>query len=63
MTITGKDSLVAGMPWSYVGHVSRPTMTVYAPKEKNTGAAVVVFLEEAIRFWRSISKAPRSVTG
>src|ERR1700694_1111656 len=26
-----------------VGHVSRPTMTVYAPKEKNTGAAVVVF--------------------
>jgi acetyl esterase/lipase len=43
MTITGKDSLVAGMPWSYVGHVSRPTMTVYAPKEKNTGAAVVVF--------------------
>jgi acetyl esterase/lipase len=37
------DSLVAGRPWIFVGHVSRPTMTVYAPKEKNTGAAVVVF--------------------
>ena len=37
------DSLVAGRPWVQVGHVSRPTMTVYAPKEKNTGAAVVVF--------------------
>ena len=26
-----------------VDNVSRPTMTVYSPKEKNTGAAVVVF--------------------
>jgi acetyl esterase/lipase len=26
-----------------VSNVSRPTMTVYSPKEKNTGAAVVVF--------------------
>ncbi len=40
---TGKDSLVAGRPWISVGNVSRPTMTVYAPKGKNTGAAVVVF--------------------
>jgi acetyl esterase/lipase len=38
-----KDPLVAGRPWIQVGYVSRPTMTVYAPKEKNTGAAVVVF--------------------
>jgi acetyl esterase/lipase len=38
-----KDPLVAGKPWIELGHVSRPTMTVYAPKEKNTGAAVVVF--------------------
>ena len=37
------DHLVAGRPWTYVGKVSRPTMTVYAPKGKNTGAAVVVF--------------------
>ena len=42
-TGTVKDPLVAGRPWVQVGHVSRPTMTVYAPKEKNTGAAVVVF--------------------
>ncbi|HST11539.1 MAG TPA: hypothetical protein VLL05_14280, partial [Terriglobales bacterium] len=26
-----------------VGKVSRPTMTVYSPTGKNTGAAVVVF--------------------
>ena len=43
VTTTGKESLVAGRPWVYVGHVSRPTMTVYSPKEGNTGAAVVVF--------------------
>ena len=35
--------LVAGRPWVYINKVSRPTMTVYAPKGKNTGAAVVVF--------------------
>lgn len=34
---------VAGKHWHYVGNVSRPTMTVYSPKGKNTGAAVVVF--------------------
>ena len=43
VTTTGKDSLVAGRPWVYVGNVSRPTMTVYSPMGKNTGAAVVVF--------------------
>jgi acetyl esterase/lipase len=40
---TGKDSLVVDRPWVSVGHVSRPTMTVYSPTGKNTGAAVVVF--------------------
>lgn len=35
--------LVAGKPWTAVEKVSRPTMTVYSPKEKNTGATVVVF--------------------
>jgi acetyl esterase/lipase len=35
--------LVAGKPWLYISNVSRPTMTVYAPKGTNTGAAVVVF--------------------
>jgi len=40
---TSKDSLVAGRPVVGVGQVSQPTMTVYSPKGKNTGAAVVVF--------------------
>jgi acetyl esterase/lipase len=35
--------LVAGRPWVYINKVSRPTMTVYSPKGKNMGAAVVVF--------------------
>ena len=40
---TDTKELVAGRPWVYVGNVSRPTMTVYSPIGKNTGAAVVVF--------------------
>jgi len=39
----GKDALVAGKPWLAVENVSQPTMTVYSPKAKNTGAAVIVF--------------------
>jgi acetyl esterase/lipase len=35
--------LVAGRPWIYINNVSRPTMTVYSPSGKNTGAAVIVF--------------------
>jgi acetyl esterase/lipase len=37
------DSLIAGKPWVEIENVSQPTMTVYSPKGKNTGAAVVVF--------------------
>lgn len=40
---TLNDHLVAGRPWTYVRNVSRPTLTVYSPTGKNTGAAVVVF--------------------
>ncbi len=40
---TVSDHPVAGRPWTYVANVSRPTMTVYSPMGKNTGAAVVVF--------------------
>ena len=40
---SGKDDLVAGKPIVEVDNVSRPTMTIYAPKGENTGAAVVVF--------------------
>src|SRR5436189_4098570 len=42
-TKTVEDNLIAGKPWVAVENVSRPTMTVYSPKEKNTGVAVVVF--------------------
>jgi acetyl esterase/lipase len=42
-TMTGKESLVAGRSWTAVEMVSRPTMTVYSPPGKNTGAAVIVF--------------------
>jgi acetyl esterase/lipase len=41
--VTPGDSLIAGRPWTVVERVSQPTMTVYPPKGKNTGAAVVVF--------------------
>ena len=34
---------VGGRPWIFVTRVSRPTLTVYSPRGKNTGAAVVVF--------------------
>lgn len=42
-TAAKAENLVAGRPWTYVGKVSSPTMTVYAPQGKNTGAAVLVF--------------------
>jgi acetyl esterase/lipase len=38
-----KDFLVAGRPAIGVSNVTRPTMTVYSPKGKNTGTAVLVF--------------------
>lgn len=43
VTTTGNDHLVAGKPWTYIENVSRPTITVYSPRGKNTGAAVIVF--------------------
>ncbi len=42
-TTTAKDNLIAGKPLIRLGNVSVPTLTVYAPKGKNSGAAVVVF--------------------
>jgi acetyl esterase/lipase len=41
--VAAVKKLVAGRPWVWVSDVSSPTMTVYAPKGKNTGVAVVVF--------------------
>jgi acetyl esterase/lipase len=42
-TTTAKDRLVAGRPVIRIGNVSLPTLTLYAPTGKSTGAAVVVF--------------------
>jgi acetyl esterase/lipase len=42
-TTRTKDHFVGGKPWTYISNVSQPTMTVYSPQGKNTGAAVVVF--------------------
>src|SRR5437870_1549367 len=42
-TTRTEDHLVAGKPWTYVSHVSAPTITLYSPEGKNSGAAVVVF--------------------
>jgi acetyl esterase/lipase len=41
---TVKDPLISdGKPWIQIDNVSRPTITVYSPEGKNSGAAVVVF--------------------
>jgi acetyl esterase/lipase len=40
---TAKDNVIAGKPVIRLGNVSTPTLTVYSPTGKNTGAAVVVF--------------------
>jgi acetyl esterase/lipase len=43
VAVTGSQELIAGRPYTYVGNVSQPTITVYSPSGKNTGAAVLVF--------------------
>jgi acetyl esterase/lipase len=43
MVVTGGKDLVAGKPWTSVEDVGVPTMTVYSPTGRNSGAAVVVF--------------------
>jgi acetyl esterase/lipase len=42
-TTVQDTNLVGGKPYLWVTNVSNPTITIYSPKEKNTGAAVVVF--------------------
>jgi len=41
--ISGPHELIAGRRVTGVRNVTRPTMTIYSPSGKNTGAAVVVF--------------------
>lgn len=40
--MTVSKGLIAGLPATAVTNVTRPTLTIYPPKGKNTGAAVVV---------------------
>ena len=40
---SGKEFLVAGKSVVSVSNVTQPTMTVYSPNGRNTGAAVIVF--------------------
>ncbi len=42
-TTTAKDNLIAGKPLIRLGHVTNPTLTIYPPKDNNSGAAIVVF--------------------
>jgi acetyl esterase/lipase len=40
---TGNGSpTVGGRPWHWASYVARPTMTIYRPKGRNTGAAMMV---------------------
>lgn len=43
VTTVEQKHFVARRPWNYVSNVSTPTITVYSPKGRNTGAAAVVF--------------------
>jgi hypothetical protein len=67
--VTGPETIkpdakdLAGRPWIYINNVSRPTMTVYSPKERIRALRSSYFLAEAIRFRLSILKARRSVIG
>jgi acetyl esterase/lipase len=38
-----RTKMMAGRPYIRLGNVSTPTITLYKPKGKNTGAAIVVF--------------------
>ncbi|HEX4167686.1 MAG TPA: alpha/beta hydrolase [Bryobacteraceae bacterium] len=40
---SGPSSLIAGKSATEVDNVTKPTMTIYSPKGKNTGSAVIVF--------------------
>lgn len=42
-SVTVGDALVAEKPVSIVWDVTRPTITIYSPTKRNTGAAVIVF--------------------
>jgi acetyl esterase/lipase len=40
---SGKKKLAGGEPYQYIENVSQPTITLYAPKQNSSGAAVIVY--------------------
>jgi acetyl esterase/lipase len=42
-SVTTSTKLIAGKPVTFVWDVSQPTITIFSPTAKNTGAAVIVF--------------------
>lgn len=42
VAMTEGEKLIAGRNYMYLRNISQPTLTVYAPKGRNTGAAVLV---------------------
>ncbi|HEY3812737.1 MAG TPA: alpha/beta hydrolase [Caulobacteraceae bacterium] len=43
VTVVEPKEFVAGRTWLYIENVTRPTLTLFRPSGKNTGAAVIVF--------------------
>jgi hypothetical protein len=43
--------LIAGRPWIAVGDVIRPTITLYSPKGRNSGAATVGLVRSRAAEW------------
>jgi acetyl esterase/lipase len=40
---TGNKKLIGGELYSYIENVTQPTITIYSPTKRNTGAAVIVY--------------------
>ena len=55
--------LVAGRPWIWATYVSRPTMTIYPPKGRNTRAAILVLPGGGYKAVAMDLEGTRSATG
>ena len=62
-TVTTSEKLFGGRPAMGVNNVSQPTMTLYSPHGKNTGAAIVVFPGGGYQGLAIEHEARRSVIG
>ena len=55
--------LVAGRPWTWATYVSRPTMTLYRPEGRRTGARSWCSRAAGTRRWPWTWRGRRSATG